>query len=183
MNTSTPTLKTCARCRQAKPLTAFYAAKTKDGRRPYCIPCALTYAKAWRQADPAREQRQREHAQQWNADNKERKRRTMKAYYQKYKATVIDHYSNGPRRCACCGVTDLAFLAIDHIHGGGNKHRKTIKTTTGTAFYLWLIRNNFPEGFRVLCHNCNFARGAYGVCPHEQERAQAQKESASAPQP
>jgi hypothetical protein len=23
----------------------------------------------------------------------------------------------------------------------------------------------------VLCHNCNMARGFYGVCPHEKENA------------
>jgi hypothetical protein len=23
------------------------------------------------------------------------------------------------------------------------------------------------KGYRVLCHNCNLARGFYGYCPHE----------------
>ena len=30
----------------------------------------------------------------------------------------------------------------------------------------WLINERFPEGFRVLCHNCNQAIGYYGECPH-----------------
>jgi hypothetical protein len=33
----------------------------------------------------------------------------------------------------------------------------------------WLIREKLPDGFRVLCHNCNQAIGYYGVCPHESE--------------
>jgi hypothetical protein len=63
----------------------------------------------------------------------------------------------------------MEFLAIDHIDGGGEKHRRTIsdgKRLCGLSFYLWLKRNNWPSGFRVLCHNCNFSFGAYGYCPH-----------------
>lgn len=29
--------------------------------------------------------------------------------------------------CACCGESREPFLAIDHIAGGGNKHRKEIR--------------------------------------------------------
>ena len=31
----------------------------------------------------------------------------------------------------------------------------------------WIIENNFPKGFQILCHNCNVAKGLYGECPHE----------------
>jgi hypothetical protein len=41
----------------------------------------------------------------------------------------------------------------------------------GAQMVQWLIRENFPQGFRILCHNCNQARGYYGICPHESERA------------
>ena len=34
-----------------------------------------------------------------------------------------------------------------------------------------LKRKGFPEGYQTLCHNCNLAKGFYGQCPHEQERA------------
>lgn len=40
---------------------------------------------------------------------------------------------------------------------------------SGQAVYYWLKRNHYPPGFRVLCSNCNFARGKYGHCPHERE--------------
>jgi hypothetical protein len=32
-----------------------------------------------------------------------------------------------------------------------------------------LIKNNFPDGFQVLCHNCNMSIGLYGYCPHQTE--------------
>ena len=38
----------------------------------------------------------------------------------------------------------------------------------GTKFYRWLKRNNFPEGFQVLCFNCNCGKEINkGVCPHK----------------
>jgi hypothetical protein len=65
--------------------------------------------------------------------------------------------------CVCCGETERGFLTIDHIQGGGTYHRKTI----GAAFYEWLIRNRYPDDFRILCMNCNWARRFSGICPHE----------------
>ena len=75
------------------------------------------------------------------------------------------------RICACCGEDRPEFLTIDHIHGGGNRHRRELKRNGGVSFYCWLIQQGFPEGYRTLCMNCNFARGNYGYCPHEQEAA------------
>jgi len=82
---------------------------------------------------------------------------------------VLTHYSQGKPKCQCCGEDRIEFLGMDHINGGGNKHRREIKLS-GFAFYNWLIANNFPVGFRVLCHNCNMAKGLYGYCPHEKEQ-------------
>lgn len=81
------------------------------------------------------------------------------------RALVIAHYSNGSNRCACCGESQFEFLAIDHIHGGGKKHLASLHGKGGIV--RWIIRNQFPEGFQILCHNCNLAKGFYGICPHE----------------
>jgi hypothetical protein len=79
------------------------------------------------------------------------------------------HYSSNPPACACCGTATLQFLGLDHINGGGNKHRTALKKA-GFTTELWLRKNNFPAGFRVLCHNCNLSRGYYGNCPHEVQK-------------
>lgn len=74
--------------------------------------------------------------------------------------------------CACCGESHREFLAVDHMNGGGLAHRRSIHPkgkASGNAFYQWLINNNFPPGFRILCHNCNQAIGHYGYCPHQSE--------------
>lgn len=91
----------------------------------------------------------------------------MKRYREKIRRHVIKHYSNGKMCCACCGENLYEFLCIDHIAGGGNKHRGEIKRGTGCAFYVWLKKNHYPEGYRVLCYNCNSSLGHYGYCPHQ----------------
>jgi hypothetical protein len=80
---------------------------------------------------------------------------------------ALEAYSNGSPRCQCCGETHIEFLTIDHINGGGGKHRRELGKSSGRVF-RWLRNNGYPEGFRVLCINCNWSRGLYGYCPHEQ---------------
>lgn len=74
-------------------------------------------------------------------------------------------YGNNDPRCACCGLFNYEYLVVDHIDGGGRKHRKE-NHLNGRLIYHWLIQNNFPPGFRILCFNCNFSFGAHGSCVH-----------------
>lgn len=89
----------------------------------------------------------------------------LRAY--RRKVAVIERYGG---KCACCGETEPAFLAIDHINGQGNAHRREMGNRGGQSFYLWLKREGYPEGYRVLCHNCNMARSILGICPHRRLR-------------
>jgi len=80
------------------------------------------------------------------------------------KMKVLKYYSiTNPPSCECCGESHIEFLTIDHIYGDGNKHKEEIKRRN---FHPWLIKNNFPPGFRVLCFNCNCSLGFHGYCPH-----------------
>lgn len=81
------------------------------------------------------------------------------------KESVISHYGES---CSCCAVSDLDVLSLDHIQGGGTQHRKQVGS--GDQFYRWILRSEFPAGFRTMCLNCNIAIGIYGRCPHEDER-------------
>lgn len=92
------------------------------------------------------------------------------------KRAVFDHYG---RRCVCCGETTPEFLSVDHVDGGGTKHRESLAGgKSGSGFYRWLRRNNFPAGFQVLCFNCNCAKGFYGECPHARAGREAQSKGA-----
>ncbi len=78
-------------------------------------------------------------------------------YLNKIKALM--HCSNpiGSLICNNCGEQDIDVLCIDHINGGGNRHNKTLNSQ-GTNICLWLIKNNYPEGYQVLCANCNMKK-------------------------
>jgi hypothetical protein len=85
-------------------------------------------------------------------------------YTAKLRLATIDYYSNGKRKCACCGEKEIKFLTIEHIDGCGREKRK--EQGQGTAIHFWLRKNHYPTGFEILCFNCNCAKGAYGKCPH-----------------
>jgi hypothetical protein len=89
------------------------------------------------------------------------------AAHQRYRYEALAHYSATPEpSCSCCGETIWMFLALDHIDGGGHEQRKKLG---GGGFWAWLRNNDYPPGFRVLCHNCNYGRHLNGgACPHEE---------------
>ena len=82
--------------------------------------------------------------------------------YQKLKKDAIYHYG---QKCSCCGESDIRYLTIDHPENNGAEHRKSMGTK---VMYRWLKQNNYPEGYGVLCFNCNSGRSiAGGICPHK----------------
>ncbi len=89
-------------------------------------------------------------------------------HLKKLRLAALQAYSGKSPHCACCRESNLEFLSIDHIHGGGRKHRMELKGK-GVVFCRWLRDQGYPPGFRVLCHNCNFSMGIYGYCPHRRK--------------
>jgi hypothetical protein len=94
----------------------------------------------------------------------------------KLKREVMNAYGGA---CTCCGETELVFLTIDHVDGNGAEHRRemaaergngaTEYSQAGARTYRWLRNNGFPEGFQVLCANCNCGKHWNGgVCPHQE---------------
>jgi len=141
------------------------------------------YQKKWRDLH---NQEIKEYRKKWSAEHKEKIREYSKEYLKKYperikkykikirkklKNLIFTHYSSNPPKCACCGESHIDFLTLDHINGGGTEHRKLLYKQ-GTTIYLWIKKNNFPNGFQVLCMNCNWAKGhsKNHLCPHELEK-------------
>lgn len=72
-----------------------------------------------------------------------------------YKTETMSHYSHEYSDVPMCSWpncknTNLYHLTIDHINGGGNKHRKEIGTTN---MYAYLRKFGYPPGYQVLCMN------------------------------
>lgn len=101
--------------------------------------------------------------QRWLDLNPEKRREAYIGYWRRLRLAALEAYG---RVCACCGESRIEFLAVDHIGGAGNEHRRNVKARSGQNLYNWLKSNGYPPGFRVLCHNCNMALGFYGYCPH-----------------
>ena len=101
---------------------------------------------------------------------KPRKRSLANASARKYRGNVREkilfHYSGGDPKCACCGEKNAVILCLDHINNDGAKDRKMRGGQPGVM--RWIIDNNFPPEFQILCFNCNFAKYRLGKCPHNQ---------------
>jgi len=56
------------------------------------------------------------------------------------------------------------------MNNDGAEYRRNLpydKYTTGVNMARWLKKNNYPDGFQVLCMNCNLGKQRNnGVCPH-----------------
>ena len=102
------------------------------------------------------------------------RKRMLKAFRKNirlYKAEVLKHYGNDKLACVCCGVDILEMLTLDHINGRNKEEKKNQLHAYHLYKHLRTIyykTNQWPEGFRTLCFNCNSGRQINkGICPHE----------------
>lgn len=144
-------MKVCAVCHVKKPFSKFHKqSKAGDGYQRECKQCFSS--------------RNKHHIIECRKLGRLTYQQRTRA---RLKLEVLAQYSKGEPKCECCKEKHVEFLAIDHINGGGIKHRATIGNRKGTGFYYWLKKNGYPNGYRVLCHNCNQCIGYYGYCPHQ----------------
>jgi len=160
-------MKRCRKCQTDKPLRLFSRDRTtSDGLNAMCRACTATRDRERRARDPEAWKRAASaRMQAWRKQNPERATRHQRAWYRRAKLRALIAYSQDPPGCACCGEGTIGFLTIDHIHGGGNAHRREVGG--GGNLLVWLKKQGYPEGFQVLCFNCN--AGRYwngGACPH-----------------
>lgn len=150
-------MKQCSLCKEQKDRSEFYLLYGRPIAR--CKRCTSMKAAQWYKANMTPEVRAR-----WSVSAKARQARIKDATFIAY----------GGWKCACCGELERKFLTLDHINGGGNRHRIEIggrKDSAGLPTYLNLYKRGFPPGFQVLCMNCNFGkRMNNGECPHLSKR-------------
>lgn len=168
-------MKACSKCGIKKEEVDFYRYSGKSTLMAHCKICDNTLHKEWRKAHPEKtkeilyrsylkhREKRTAYARKWAKDNPLKHSASQRRQTFKFKISAFAAY--GGNRCSCCGESEISFLGIDHINGGGIAHRKI--TGAGSLLYRWLRKNGYPEGYRVLCHNCNLGRSINGgVCPH-----------------
>lgn len=102
-------------------------------------------------------------------ERKERHNNASREHRIRLRLKALERYG---QVCFCCGEYRVLFLSIDHVNGNGNQHRREVSCKLGGyPFLRWLANNDWPDGFRTACHNCNQGMSINnGVCPHESER-------------
>jgi hypothetical protein len=170
-----PNPRTCLRCEQTY--------RPTSGPQKYCDNCQpimrYAYSKDWRMRHPD----QRRLINKRAIAKKPEYYRALKKYChymwrERLRRTVFGHYSNNTFKCECCGESEQDFLVIDHINGNGNEHRRAVFGRTaagGHAMHSWLVKQGFPQGFQLLCSNCNASRGKHGECVHKRKPTVPQK--------
>lgn len=89
----------------------------------------------------------------------------QKEYNGSIKRTILIHYGG---KCKCCGEKEFDFLTMDHINNDGNIHRKELKQKGITNMYHFIVKNNYPNYFQILCFNCNISKRINnGKCIHQ----------------
>lgn len=135
----------CSKCKEEKSTEDFQKGHLKNGFACWCKACVNKANREWyRKNHNEYYKKNKRRITEWNARNA-----------QEYRNLCLNHYGN---KCEVCGSTK--DLQIDHINGIVVEDRKR----TGVKFWRWLVKNNFPTGFRTLCCNCNLLDGQIRIC-------------------
>lgn len=168
----------CSHCR--KPFQSNGVGRYSQGKdsNHYCskrcggLYLSARYAKKQYDSSLEFREKKKQLVYEWRKKNPDKYKEATKKYFSLYKEKyiklrlkkrlkVLRHYSGGTPRCRCCGEDGIPFLTIDHIVPLSGKKRD------GGNLCDFLVRNNFPVGFQVLCYNCNLAKGESEDCPHK----------------
>ena len=88
--------------------------------------------------------------------NREEFKKSVTFRHSLNKIAVMMHYSKGKPKCVKCKEDNLLFLNIDHIRGRKAEGHDS-KMTSG-QLYRFLLKNNFPKNYQVLCFNHNLIK-------------------------
>lgn len=155
----------CYRCKSHKPISEF--GKNGHGRIGSGVDWSCRQCTSF-----IRKTSYKKHRNAWLA------RRAM------YRRIVFNTYSGTPPRCQCAGCPlpemNILFLEVDHIRGLGKAEAEYARLHgqrlyKGHHLYRWLIKNNFPSGYQILCSNCNHGKERNGgICPHISDNFEVQ---------
>ena len=154
----------CTKCKKILPEADFTVNRAhKRGRDYNCRSCVSIRKKAWM---AAHSDYTKERDRAYRARRRDIYRKSAAKSRVKCRADLIAAYGG---KCVCCGEWRDEFLTLDHIERPVGRTSKNRYFETGVTFYFKLRRRGFPSGYRILCWNCNCARGHKGYCPHERE--------------
>lgn len=140
-----------------------YPGDTKKGSaKGMCRPCYNQHRKAHYRSNPETLQKMRDQQNRSHQKHKAARNAATAESRRRLKVRVLTALGG---KCACCGELTPEFLTLDHINGGGRKHREEVGHTH--KLYRAVEKEGCPKDkYRVLCWNCNASIGLWGSCPH-----------------
>jgi len=105
----------------------------------------------------------------WRKKNPDKFNTKQKKWYNKTKLSLLlqllNHYGH---KCNCknCPEKNFQFFTLDHINNDGAAHRRALGGQSTINTYRDVIKRGFPPDYQILCMNCNWAKGVFGKCPH-----------------
>lgn len=87
-------------------------------------------------------QKEREWKRSWYRKNRDKVLEQVRKYREVNKEKVA--------------LSHKHYQQIDHIQHNGSQDRK--RNGHSATFYRYLIDNNYPAGYQVLCANCNWIK-------------------------
>lgn len=179
-----PLYKKCNSCNEDKPSAFFSKCKrAKDGLSYKCKTCVSkckkkeyernknSYLEKAKLRYSNNKERIKEYARNRYNAKKEELIKKARGYYQKNKNLIRYKQNQYSKRmysdlrikainilgskCQICGFDDIRALQIDHVDGGGRKHRKIYSNFL--KYYKLIIEDTLKNGgrYQLLCANCN----------------------------
>jgi hypothetical protein len=166
----------CTKCLSEKNEDEFSIRSDYGTLRKQCKKCRTKSASIWVRNNAERVKKNqiqyyeknkgklKEYVKNWGKNNPDKRQKYCMSWRWNLRLEVIKEYGG---HCKCCGENIPEFLTLDHINNDGGTKRKLKSEVIGGSFYRWIKLNGFPkDNFQLLCMNCNFAKGHFGGCPH-----------------
>jgi len=119
------------------------------------------YLKEWRSKNPSYMPAHRE-AVRSTPEGLSRTSATAIRTRDRLRDDVLGRYG---RACKCCGEGRPELLTLDHL-GSGAEERQAHGLRTSSCQFRHVRDLGWPNGYQVLCWNCNVAKLDSGACPH-----------------
>jgi RNase P subunit RPR2 len=148
----------CRKCNQELILGQNWMASSQRWHSHICKSCLVKLNKNWRHANPDKVSLYNKNKWKGNPEGRRASKRTSE---RRLKIEVFSYYSGtNPPQCANPygqhkePYTDIRALSLDLLAGG---HRKS-GLPRGRGLHYRLRREKYPDGWQVLCMNCQFIK-------------------------
>src|SRR3990167_4175518 len=120
--------KICKKCGESKGQDQFYL--DKGHLSSPCKECRRKSVKERTRrlgGNPEWKKKEALRVSEWKKNHQKETFHTNQKWRNRIRMECLNAYGGKKPKCICCGEDEIKFLAIDHMKGGGNKHKQERK--------------------------------------------------------